>query len=114
MRKVVNDPRIEVKPLTKQIQGASPVAGIDSKSFFTIQKTIRQVFPDVIVAPSLVLAASDSRHFAVLTRDVYRFVPLILKSEDMDRLHGINERIAVDNYLQIIKFYRQLIINSQI
>jgi carboxypeptidase PM20D1 len=114
VRKVVNDPRIEVKPLTKQIQGASPVAGIDSKSFFTIQKTIRQVFPDVIVAPSLVLAASDSRHFAVLTRDVYRFVPLILKSEDMDRLHGINERIAVDNYLQIIKFYRQLIINSQI
>ena len=113
MRKVVNDPRIEVKPMTKQIQGASPVASIDSKSFFTIQKTIRQVFPDVIVVPSLVLVASDSRHFAVLTRDVYRFVPLILKGEDMARLHGINERIAVDNYLQIIKFYRQLIINSQ-
>ena len=114
VRKVVNDPRIEVQPMIKQIQGASPVASIDSKSFFTIQKTIRQVFPDVIIAPSLVLGASDSRHFAVLTRDVYRFVPLILKGEDMARLHGINERIAVDNYLQLIKFYRQLIINSEI
>ena len=114
VRKVVNDQRIEVKTMTKQIQGASPVASIDSKSFITIQKTIRQVFPSVIVAPSLVLGASDSRHFAVLTRDVYRFVPLILKGEDTARLHGINERIAVDNYLQIIKFYRQLIVNSQI
>jgi len=113
VRKVVNDPRIEVRPMAEKIQGASPVAGIDSKSFFTIQKTIRQVFPSVVVAPSLVLGASDSRHFAVLTRDVYRFVPLILKGEDMARLHGINERISVDNYLQIIKFYRQLIINSQ-
>lgn len=113
VRKVVNDQRIEVKPLTKQSQGASPVAGIDSKSFFTIQKTMQQVFPDVIVAPTLVVMVSDSRHFAVLTRDVYRFVPLILKGEDMARLHGINERIAVDNYLQMIQFYQQLIINSQ-
>jgi carboxypeptidase PM20D1 len=114
VRKVVNDPRIEVKPLIKQIQGASPVAGIDSRNFITLQKTIRQVFPDVVVAPSLVLTASDSRHFAILTKDVYRFAPMILKGEDMARFHGINERIAVDNYLQMIKFYRQLIINSGI
>ena len=114
VRKTVNDPRVEVKPMIKQIQGASPVAGIDSKSFLTLQKTIRQVFPDVVVAPSLVIVATDSRHFAVMTRDVYRFAPMILKGEDMARLHGINERIAVDNYLQMIKFYRQLIINSQI
>jgi carboxypeptidase PM20D1 len=114
VRKTVNDPRIEVKPMTKQIQGASPVASIDSKNFLTLQKTIRQVFPSVVVAPSLVLAASDSRHFAILTKDVYRFAPMILKGEDMARFHGINERIAVDNYLQMIKFYRQLIMNSQI
>ena len=114
VRKVLNDQRIEVKPMTKQIQGASPVAGIDSNNFLTLQKTIRQVFPDVVVAPSLVIAATDSRHFAILTKDVYRFAPMILKGEDMARLHGINERIAVDNYLQMIKFYRQLIINSEI
>jgi carboxypeptidase PM20D1 len=112
VRKVVNDPCIEVKPLTKQIQGASPVASIDSKNFITLQKTIRQVFADVVIAPSLAITATDSRHFAVLTKDVYRFAPMILKGDDMARLHGINERIAVDNYLQMIKFYRQLIMNS--
>ena len=114
VRDVVNHPNIEVKPLTKQIQGASPVAGIDSKGFLAIQKTIRQVFPDVVVAPSLAMVASDARHFAVLTKDVYRFAPMILKAEDMARFHGINERIAVDNYLQMIKFYRQMIMNSQL
>jgi carboxypeptidase PM20D1 len=113
VRKTVNDPRVEVKPMLKQIQGASPVASTDSKSFFAIQKSIRQVFPDVVVAPSLAVVASDSRHFASLTNDVYRFAPMILKADDIARLHGINERVAVENYVQMIKFYRQLITNSQ-
>jgi carboxypeptidase PM20D1 len=113
VRKIVNDPRVEVKAMTKQIQGPSPVAGIETKSFFTIQKSIRQIFPDALVAPALAIVASDSRHFAILTKDVYRFAPMILKADDTTRIHGINERIAIDNYLLMIKFYRQLIINSQ-
>ncbi len=113
VRKTVNDPRVEIKPLGKEIQGPSPVAGIDTKNFQVIQKSIRQIFPDVIVAPSLAIVASDSRHFAGLTRDVYKFAPMILKASDTGRLHGINERIALDNYTQLIKFYMQLITNSQ-
>ncbi len=113
VRKTVNDQRIEIKPIAKEIQGPSPVAGIDNKNFRAIEKSIRQIFPDVIVAPSLAIVASDSRHFAGLTRDVYKFAPMILQASDTSRLHGINERIALDNYAQLIKFYMQLIINSQ-
>jgi carboxypeptidase PM20D1 len=114
VRKTVNDPRIEIKPLLKQIQGASPVASVDSRQFRVIEKSIRQVFPDVVVAPSLAVVASDSRHFSSLTHDVYRFAPMVLKTTDISRLHGINERVAVDNYVLMIKFYMQLITNSQL
>ncbi len=114
VRKTVNDQRIEIKPIDKEIQGPSPVAGIDNKNFRAIQKSIRQIFPAVIVAPSLAIVASDSRHFAELTKDVYKFAPMVLQANDMSRLHGINERIALDNYTQLIKFYMQLITNSQI
>jgi carboxypeptidase PM20D1 len=113
VRKTINDQRIEIKPVPEEVQGPSPVAGVDSKGFQAIQKAIRQIFPDVIVAPSLAIAASDSRHFSGLTGDVYKFAPMILQAKDTIRLHGINERIAVDNYTQLIKFYMQLIINSQ-
>jgi carboxypeptidase PM20D1 len=114
IRKTVNDPRIEIKPVGKEIQAASPVASVNSKQFHVIQKSIRQAFPDVVVAPSLAVVASDSRHFAGLTNDVYRFAPMVLKASDISRLHGINERIAVENYVQMIKFYMQLITNSQL
>lgn len=112
IRKTVNDPRVEVKPMLKQIQGASPVASVNSQQFQVIQKSIRQIFPDVVVAPSLAVVASDSRHFASLTNDVYRFAPMVLKAADISRLHGINERVAVENYVQMIKFYMQLITNG--
>ncbi len=112
VRKTVNDPRIEIRAIAKEIQPPSPVADIDSKNFRAIQKSIRQIFPDVIVAPALAIAASDSRHFTGLTRDIYKFSPQIFRKDDTGRLHGINERIALDNYTQLIKFYMQLITNS--
>ncbi len=113
VRKIINDPRVEVRPVAQAIQRPSPVASIDSHGFLTIHKTIRQIFPGVIVAPSLAVAASDSRHFAGLTGDIYKFSPMIVTVKDVARLHGINERITIDNYVQMIKFYRQLIVNSQ-
>jgi carboxypeptidase PM20D1 len=113
VRKTINDPRVEVRPVAQAVQRPSPVASIDSHGFLTIHKTIRQIFPGVIVAPSLAVAASDSRHFAGLTGNIYKFSPMIVNAKDVARLHGINERIAIDNYVQMIKFYRQLIVNSQ-
>jgi|LGOV01.1.fsa_nt_gb carboxypeptidase PM20D1 len=35
-----------------------------------------------------------------------------LKSEDLGRIHGIDERIAIANYEEIIRFYTQLLWNS--
>jgi len=61
------------------------------------------------VAPGLVIAATDSRHFGALTDHVYRFAPLRLRPGDPDRIHGIDERIAVDDYAQMIRFYRHLV-----
>jgi carboxypeptidase PM20D1 len=113
VRKTINDPRVEARPVARATQKPSPVASIDSHGFLAIQKTIGQIFPGVIVAPSLSVAASDSCHFTGLTRDIYKFSPMIITVKDVARLHGINERIAIDNYVQMIKFYRELIVNSQ-
>jgi carboxypeptidase PM20D1 len=43
---------------------------------------------------------------------VYRFIPMRVKSEDMPRIHGINERIRVENMAEIVRFYAQLIRNA--
>ena len=70
------------------------------------------MFPGVLVAPSLVLGATDSRYFVGISDDVYRFTPLRLGADDLSRIHGTNERIGVEQYGAMVGFYAQLIRNS--
>jgi carboxypeptidase PM20D1 len=65
----------------------------------------------MVVAPGLVIAGTDSRHYTPLTDNIYRFSPMRFKSEDLARLHGTNERIAISNYVEVIQFYHQLLRN---
>lgn len=69
------------------------------------------MFPGVAVAPSLVLGGTDARHYASLGGDVYRFLPLRLRAPDLRRLHGIDERVAVDDWANAVRFYARLIRN---
>jgi carboxypeptidase PM20D1 len=64
------------------------------------------------VAPSLVVGATDSRHYAALARDVYRFMPIRLRPEDARRVHGTDERVAVADYESAVRFYVRLIRNA--
>jgi carboxypeptidase PM20D1 len=73
---------------------------------------MRQLFPDVLVAPGLMVAATDSRHFTALSDHIYRFSPVRAKTEDLSRFHGTNERIAITNLGEVVRFYHQLLLNT--
>ena len=68
--------------------------------------------PDAVVAPYLVVVVSDARHYADLSRDVYRFLPLRLAARDLERMHGLDERVAVRGYHDAVRTYRELIRNA--
>ncbi len=91
---------------------ASPVSPTQSPSYQLINRTMRQLFPDVLVAPGLMVAATDSRHFTHLSDHVYRFSPVRAKPEDLSRFHGTNERIATANLAEVVRFYHQLLQNT--
>jgi len=74
---------------------------------------IRQTAPQALVAPALLVAATDSRHYQALTKNIFRFLPIILGPDDTKRYHGIDERIAIEDYERCVRFYAQLIRNSQ-
>jgi carboxypeptidase PM20D1 len=112
VRKAVDDPKVRLTALPVQME-PSAVSSIESPSFRLLQRTIGQTIPEAIVAPALLVAATDSRHYAGLTKNIFRFLPITLRPEDTKRYHGIDERIAIDDYERCIRFYAQLIRNSQ-
>lgn len=87
----------------------SPVSGIDSAAFKTLEQTIRDLFPNSIVIPGLVGGGTDARYFYEISDDVYRFYPLRINPENVTRFHGIDEKISKENYKEIVVFSYHLI-----
>jgi len=106
----IDDERIKISTGDYK-SNPSPVSSIESKGFKTVNKTIKQIFPGVLISASLVNAATDSRHYTIISDDVYRFLPITITSEDLPRFHGIDERLNVDAFNDCCRFYYQLIRN---
>ena len=112
VRQTIDDPRVKIAALPIRVE-PSAVSDIEAASFQLIHRTIRQAIPEALVAPALLVAGTDSRHYAPLTKNIYRFLPITLRSEDARRYHGIDERVPLEDYARCVRFYAQLIRNSQ-
>jgi carboxypeptidase PM20D1 len=110
LARVVDDDRVQMATLGFAID-SSPVSPVDVPAFEALARTIRQIRPDVTVAPYLVIGATDARYFVEIADNVYRFLPFDVPRGDVAGLHGTDERLAVDAYADGIRFYRQLIGN---
>jgi carboxypeptidase PM20D1 len=106
---LVGDDTISVRPIGRMRAEPSPLARLEGAGFEALQRALATSHPGVPLAPNVVTGATDSRHFVNLTADIYRFSPLILDELDLPRLHGTNERIAVDDYLDLIHYYAALL-----
>ena len=111
VREVVDDPRVEARALGFASE-PSPVSSTESEAWRVLQRSIRQVFPDAVVAPYLVVGATDARYFHGLSESVYRFLPLRMTGEDLERMHGTDERVGVADYARAVRFYAQLLRNG--
>lgn len=67
--------------------------------FETITRVMSRHAPDAPVLPYLVVGATDARHVTKLGTHVYGFCPMFAPMEELDTVHGHNERISIDNLL---------------
>jgi carboxypeptidase PM20D1 len=88
---------------------ASKVAPTNSIQYDLLNKTIREVFPDALVAPGLMVAGTDSIHYSEISDHIFKFSPVRANAEDLKRFHGNNERLGSSNYVDAIRFYHRLI-----
>ena len=100
-------PRFELEPLPGAVP-ASKVAPTRSEQYRLLNQTIREVFPDAVVAPGLMVAATDSIHYDAISDHIFKFSPVRANAEDLKRFHGTNERLSVTNYAEAIRFYHRL------
>jgi carboxypeptidase PM20D1 len=111
VRTTVANERVELKG-APDAYDPPPVSPTASASYQLINRTIRSLFPGTVVAPSLMIGGTDSRHFSAISDNIYRFSPVRARAEDLPRFHGTNERIATSNLAELVRFYHQLLRNA--
>jgi carboxypeptidase PM20D1 len=84
---------------------ATAMSSTTSSSYALLAALSRQILPDAPVAPGLVLAGTDSRHYSEVAENVYRFQPMLFGEDDFTGIHGTNERVSFDNIERTIRFY---------
>lgn len=89
----------------------SPESPTDGAAFATLNRTIREIFPDAIVSPFLVIGGTDARNYTAISKNVYRFTPIVGVESDLKRIHGTDERMSIENYGQVVSFFAQLLRN---
>ncbi len=111
---IVDDPRVRVGRASGFAVDPSPVSSTDSEAFRALVRTIRQAVPepDLVVAPYLLVGGTDARYYSGRSEHVYRFLPTSLGEGDFARVHGTDERLAVEDFGRSVRFMMQLLRNT--
>ena len=104
IKSLIDDSTIVVRAISP-VTEPSVVSSTEAPAFKKIQEAIHEVFPDVVVAPTLLIGQTDSRHFREVTDNIYRFLPVRMTNDILDGLHGSDEKIGIGEYLESIEFY---------
>jgi acetylornithine deacetylase/succinyl-diaminopimelate desuccinylase-like protein len=100
---LVNDPEIRFETEQGGTEPA-PSSSLESELYSSIKKIAGQEFPGARVAPMLSPVATDASFLRERAVQTYGLLPFPLSEEDIDRIHGNDERIQLDAYHKGIEF----------
>ena len=72
-------------------------------------KAINKAYPGVGIMPYVVTGGTDARFYDEVCDSCVRFAPVNLSSDQLGRMHAIDENINIDTLPQAVDFYKEII-----
>jgi carboxypeptidase PM20D1 len=110
VERIIDDERVKISVASGW--DPSPVSPASSEEFALLAGTIRALDPDILVAPYLVRGGTDAKYYHALSDNIHRFLMVRVSPETIRQVHGIDEHVAVADYLAAIRFYHRMIEQS--
>lgn len=104
-RVVSDDVRIEV---VKSLP-TSGTAPLDTPFYRAVVRNVSQRISGAGTFPLLMAGATDGHYWRERGYAAYGFTPVILERQDINRVHGVDERISLDNLLLGIRMTGDII-----
>lgn len=91
---VVDDPMLEIEPVKSSVGTESPA---DTELYAALRSAVLAERPEAVVVPVLTGGGTDSKHFRPSGVTCYGLIPFALDEEEAGGIHGIDERVSVEN-----------------
>ncbi len=95
------DDRISIDFIQKP--DAGPISPASGEAWDAIQAVVAKDFPGAFAVPWMTTGGTDSRFLREKGVPAYGFVPIILDESERRRVHGVDERLSVENLNRGIK-----------
>ncbi len=106
MKKRAGNPNLQF-----EIISSSPSDAISEKGHWynLLESSVMKVFNQAMVAPMLFPAHNDNAFFRRHGIPAYGLLPAIMKEEEIESIHNLDERIRLESLEEGIMIYRELI-----
>jgi carboxypeptidase PM20D1 len=110
LRARIDDERVQLS--MRSWPGEDRAGRWDTEAFAAIEAalaaTVQPIEDPLVVVPITTPGTTDSRWFSEIGLEAYRFHPLLLDAAERGRIHGIDERVSLDNLARGTRFYQLL------
>ena len=109
LKEIIGEPAIDIV-YTVPEEPEAPTSPIDSAMFQAIRDVAASMAPDGVVVPYMSTGGTDSARLRRAGIPTYGLVPMPLSVEDLERLHGNDERVAIDAIRFGVEFLYRLVV----
>lgn len=107
IRKSVKNKNIDIKFLTGK--DASAVSPTTSRAFCSIKELCESADSKNLVAPFLVMGATDAYNYENVCENIYRFAPFVVDTKLLLCTHGTDERLPLSAVHGALTFFKRYI-----
>jgi acetylornithine deacetylase/succinyl-diaminopimelate desuccinylase-like protein len=108
LRTAIADPEVELSLVKSSVGTESPV---DSELFGAIADGVHSLRPEALVVPYLTSGGTDCKHFRPKGIICYGQIPFELDDNEAEGIHGVNERVSVENLERGLRVLLQIVVN---
>ena len=88
---------------------ASPISNIHSAEYAYLTRCIAKQFPDVGIAPYVIMGGTDCRHFHALTENAIRFAPVRMTAAHSASCHAVDENVSLEALAEGVRFFKMFL-----
>lgn len=95
LRRLLEDDRLQLE-LPADLS-MTPVTPFDHPFFNSLESSLNERIHRSQVSPMLTPGGTDSRYFRKKGCAAFGLIPIIIDTQELERMHGIDERISIEN-----------------